>query len=233
MYKRKDVYEKIKNVLEKTLYISEKKFLDALNIRGIFHDYSVVNRLMIHDQFENATVVASFNTWKKLNRHVIKDQKGISIFVPVLKSIEIVDENTGETIKKSILRGFNIGHVFDVSQTEGEPLKLFGEYDRSHLVNIISPYLKSDGSFDEAMYKYLRSVARVKFKNEHNIVIDSAIYMAANDYNIDVSKYIKKFALASTKEKDFNGILKLLSKITNVYRDLSRILDTRLNIASA
>lgn len=87
---------------------------------GRFHDYSLNNTLLIAMQMPNATRVASFRSWKRdFNRYVRKGERGIEILVPMLVKERNEDEQDEERRR---LVGFRVGHVFDVSQTEGEPL---------------------------------------------------------------------------------------------------------------
>lgn len=81
-----------------------------------FHDYSLNNTLLICMQMPSATHVGSFRSWKRdLNRHVRKDERGIEILVPML----VKDRDAEDTDEERCLVGFRVGHVFDVSQTEG------------------------------------------------------------------------------------------------------------------
>jgi len=88
-----------------------------------FHKYSFGNVLMILSQNPDATHVAGFHTWRQMGRFVRKGEKGIVIIAPMtIKPKERTDEarDPGEA-DKPILR-FRGVHVFDVSQTDGEPL---------------------------------------------------------------------------------------------------------------
>jgi len=94
-------------------------FKRYLQIQARFHSYSANNVILIYSQMPHATRVAGFGTWLKLGRFVRKGEKGIAIFAP--RRYAIKDEVTGEVAGMSI-RGFQIEHVFDISQTEGEEL---------------------------------------------------------------------------------------------------------------
>lgn len=90
-----------------------------LSFLARFHNYSFGNVMLIVTQRPDATHVAGFNTWKKFNRWVKKGEKGIVIVAPMIfkKSEEGRREGDDETAVR-----FKAVHVFDVSQTEGEPL---------------------------------------------------------------------------------------------------------------
>lgn len=88
-----------------------------------FHDYSLNNTLLIAMQMPTATRVASFRSWKRdFNRHVRKGERGIEILVPILVMCRDEEEGQDADEEHRRLVGFRVGHVFDVSQTEGEPL---------------------------------------------------------------------------------------------------------------
>lgn len=104
--------------LEETLRAgSSRELREYLRALGRFHSYSLHNCLLIASQFPTATRVAGFRTWKKLGRWVRKGEKGIAIVVPVTVRKRDARDDEDETIVR-----FRTGYVFDVSQTDGEPL---------------------------------------------------------------------------------------------------------------
>lgn len=88
-----------------------------LDVSSRFYNYSLGNQLLIAFQRPDATYVAGFNAWLKLDRHVLKGEKGIRIMVPLRRR---VTNDAGEDEQR--VTGFGTGFVFDVSQTDGEPL---------------------------------------------------------------------------------------------------------------
>ena len=81
-----------------------------------FHHYSPRNIWLIRFQKPEATRVAGFLRWKSLGRSVRKGERGIPILAPIFQKAE---EDDGENPK---LVSFRVVYVFDISQTEGEPL---------------------------------------------------------------------------------------------------------------
>jgi antirestriction protein ArdC len=84
-----------------------------------FHRYSFGNVMLILTQRPDATHVAGFQTWKTLDRYVKKGEKGIVIIAPMM--LKARDAERADDESKRVLR-FKAVHVFDVSQTDGEPL---------------------------------------------------------------------------------------------------------------
>lgn len=118
----------------KELFTSEA-YAEHLRFAAKFHNYSLNNNVLIAMQCPTATYVAGFTAWKKLNRSVKKGEKGIKILAPVPHRFQAVkkDKATGqpildengepETETVAVVRNsFRVAYVFDVSQTEGEPL---------------------------------------------------------------------------------------------------------------
>jgi antirestriction protein ArdC len=66
--------------------------------------------------------VAGFHKWKSLSRSVKKGEKGLAIFAPCKYRTKIETES-GEEKSFQQLRGFRIVHVFDISQTDGDPIE--------------------------------------------------------------------------------------------------------------
>lgn len=115
-----------------------KRFLDTMSK---FHNYSFNNSILIANQKPESTLVAGYEDWqKKFHRQVKRGEKGITILAPVSKKIkkwvDEVDENgfriltTDGRVKQKqveeIIYNFRAVSVFDVSQTEGEPLPSLG-----------------------------------------------------------------------------------------------------------
>ena len=93
-----------------------------------FHRYSLHNVMLIASQKPNATHVAAFHAWHKLGRFVKKGEKGILILAPIIRK---KDENNGEAEpdESSVTVGFRAAYVFDISQTDGQPLPEIGSVD--------------------------------------------------------------------------------------------------------
>jgi hypothetical protein len=97
-----------------------ESFRQYLDVQSRFHHYSPNNVALILSQRPDATRVAGYNAWLKLHRFVKKGERAIKIIIPMVK--KDTDEVTGDEIRR--LR-FGTGNVFDVSQTDGEPLPEF------------------------------------------------------------------------------------------------------------
>ena len=115
------------------------RFQAYLDTMARFHNYSFNNTILI--AMQGGQLVAGYNKWRdEFHRNVKKGEKGIKIFAPapykVKKEVPKRDEqgqpvkdkdgNTVTEQKEIQVPAFKIVSVFDVSQTEGEPLPSLG-----------------------------------------------------------------------------------------------------------
>lgn len=100
--------------------VSGEDWRRLLAVARRFRTYSPNNVWLIAAQRPDATRVAGFSTWRSLGRHVRRGERGIAILAPVVtRRPADEDDDDGES---RVLRGFRVVHVFDVAQTDGEPL---------------------------------------------------------------------------------------------------------------
>ena len=112
-------------------YIESDRYKELLDNMANFHDYSVNNSIGIMIQKPDATLVAPYTKWQKLNRQVKKGEKGIVILCPIkykkmteetkldAKGKPVLDKKGFEIKNKTYQDciAFKIGFVFDKSQT--------------------------------------------------------------------------------------------------------------------
>ncbi len=96
-----------------------EEFARYLATLARFHMYSPNNVAMIHAQSPVATRVAGYRAWQALGRQVKKGERGIRIVVPHRARIAPEEEDGPG---QEIVTGWGVGYVWDVAQTEGEPL---------------------------------------------------------------------------------------------------------------
>jgi antirestriction protein ArdC len=92
-------------------------FRAYLDVQARFHAYSWGNVCLILGQRPEASRIAGYRAWQGLGRQVKRGETAIRIVVPMAKKAENPD--TGDEERRTF---FSVGHVFDIAQTEGEPL---------------------------------------------------------------------------------------------------------------
>lgn len=99
--------------------VTSEDWIRSLEVASKFHTYSFSNTMLIFMQRPDATRVAGFKAWQKLGRQVRKGEKGIAILAPL--KVRVKDEENADS-KTFKLVGFRVVHVFDIAQTDGDPL---------------------------------------------------------------------------------------------------------------
>jgi hypothetical protein len=142
-------------------YIESNRYKELLDNMSKFHDYSVNNSIGIILQKPDATLVAPYTKWQKLNRQVKKGEKGIVILCPVKyrKMIEetkldekgnrLLDKDGYEIKEKKYqnMVTFKVGFVFDKTQT----VQIEGK--KEFVLEPVNELKESVGqSYDELLY---------------------------------------------------------------------------------
>jgi len=94
-----------------------KVWLDA---SSKFWKYSFHNQMLIRCQRPDASRVAGYQRWLKFGRQVKKGATGIRILAPNTVKMPKKDGEKDDVV--SVIRGFRVISVFDISQTEGKEL---------------------------------------------------------------------------------------------------------------
>jgi antirestriction protein ArdC len=121
--------------------VSGEDWARMLATAAKFHAYSANNVMLILSQRPDATRVAGYQAWRSVGRQVRKGERGISILAPVLvraKKRQEDNDTIGETRDDGTetVVGFRVAHVFDIAQTDGDPLP---EVDRPALLDGEAP----------------------------------------------------------------------------------------------
>jgi len=115
----KEATERLEQAFHK--WINSDDFRSIEKFIRVFHNYSFGNIILIFMQKQDATRVAGFNAWKKVNRFVKKGEKGIMVIAPCTYTYRKEGDDGVEQVMRGV-KGFKPAYVFDISQTEGEPV---------------------------------------------------------------------------------------------------------------
>lgn len=114
-----------------------EKYAQYLQTMSKFHRYSFNNTLLIAMQRPDATLVTGYRNWQSMGRQVKKGEKGITILAPApikrKREQEILDQNRKPLLDADgkprteevevVIPRFKPTTVFDISQTDGEPIE--------------------------------------------------------------------------------------------------------------
>lgn len=93
---------------------SEERWWDVCRMMGQIYRYEFENVLLVYYQKPHATLVADYDTWKKVDRYVKRGSKGIAIF--------------SSRALKPYMR-----YVFDIGDTGGKKQKLTWDLEGDNL----------------------------------------------------------------------------------------------------
>lgn len=133
------------------------KYAQYLQTMSKFHRYSFNNTLLIAMQRPDATLVTGYRNWQSMGRQVKKGEKGITILAPApikrKREQEILDQNhmplldadgnpRTEEVEVVIPR-FKPTTVFDISQTDGEPIEILAPEELTEAVADYDLFMKA------------------------------------------------------------------------------------------
>jgi antirestriction protein ArdC len=103
---------------------TSEEWLQAMVTAARFHDYSLGNWLLLWSQAEQrgttVTRPAGYRRWQSLDRQVRKGETGYRILAPMTRRVKVDRGDSEETEHRVV--GFRVVTVFDIAQTDGEPL---------------------------------------------------------------------------------------------------------------
>lgn len=208
--------EKIKSALESienglAAINTDKDWIRYLTFCSSFYNYSYNNIFLIMMQRPDASFVAGYTTWRKMNRYVKKGEKGIGILCPCIRKVEVFKEpdNTNvyhdkeaEKEVKKIVSGFRIGYVFDLSQTDGD----------DSMLPVLVTGLQGSSEQEKAVYEAL-----LKYVSSMYCVQEVTGISAKGSYNID------------TKIITVRSDLQYQQKLKSLLHELSHAIDFEMN----
>ncbi len=119
-----------------------------LTFAQVFHRYSIGNLLLILAQRPEATNVAGYRTWQKLDRQVRKGERGIRIFGgrDITNGDEDVDDNGQRPTVFFPVSVFDMGQTDPINDADPAELtrRLSGE-DPTGIYDAVADYLTSMG----------------------------------------------------------------------------------------
>lgn len=122
---RSDTVERLHEQLQTSLreLVTSEDWQRALAVAARFHDYSFANTQLIwaqsHARGFTPSRVAGYRMWQQLGRQVCRGERSLQILAPVTRK---VTPESGEEEEERRVVGFRVVHVFDITQTDGEPL---------------------------------------------------------------------------------------------------------------
>lgn len=240
-YKVRQIY----NVVIKEVTETPEAWKSVLRLAGQIYRYEFDNVLMVYAQKPYATLVADFDTWKKVGRYVKRGSKGIAIY------------------PSKALQPY-MRYVFDISDTGGKQSELTWNLDGDKLISFME-YQVMHGKYQkyEGVTRGDSLIALKDFtKQEIGVIIGEEFEKRMTQLSQITGSVIKEFSekreglqevpdlaeLArkgilyvvgtrcgfdlSAEEQDFSQIVKVTDEDT-IYRLGSLICDVSCNVLRA
>ncbi|MBS6953519.1 MAG: ImmA/IrrE family metallo-endopeptidase [Enterocloster asparagiformis] len=247
--------EQIITDITETYETDPRLLVELLEFSSRFYQYSYRNKVLIQNQNPGATYVQSFAAWKKAGYPVKANEKGIRIFVytPLTyldisetKSV-LLSKATKEQkqaykagkIKSHVVPNYDLGSVFDISQTICPPEK-YPEYYYMGYENIEAHELMK--GLEAYAEKHLNT--RVVDNDLHSIALRGQAFvqptMKDGSYLIELNEKLKDSERFSTLTHEIahqvlhRHLQNKLPELIEVEADcFSIMLSSRLNITIA
>jgi len=233
-YKVRSLY----NVAIEEVAKTQDTWRTVLKLSGQLYRYEFDNIVMVFAQRPSATLVADYDTWKKVDRYVKRGSKGIAIFP--------------SRALKPYMR-----YVFDIKDTGGKERNLTWNLNGENLKRYVD-YLVSEGQieqYDDPSEENLRNILKDFTKNEIRVIMEEEFEERISELNMITGSVIKEFGDEtqgltamdmlersimyavgtrcgfdlSTVEQDFSQISKFSNEET-IYRLGSLVCDVSCNV---
>lgn len=162
-------------------------FQNYLKVLSKFHNYSLNNVILILTQYPSASLVAGYNSWRdNFHRYVNKGEKAIKILAPyqvnVKKILDDIDEqgNKIQTEEEVKITKFRVVNVFDINQTNGEPIAD---------LDLVSD-LKGTSNNARALVAAINEVCQIPIEFKHTKEDSELIHGAKGYYSITEDKIV-------------------------------------------
>ena len=184
---------------------SNEDWIHYLTFCSSFYHYSYNNIILIMMQRPDATYVAGYTAWRKMNRFVKKGEKGIGILCPCIRKVEtfkepddknVYNDEEAEKQVKKVISGFKVGYVFDLSQTDGDDSLL------PVLVTGLAGNSEQEKAIYEALYGYIsnkycvQEVSGMSAKGSYNIETQVITVKSDLEYRQKIKSLLHEFSHA-------------------------------------
>ena len=190
---------------------TDKDWIRYLTFCSSFYNYSYNNIFLIMMQRPDASFVAGYTAWRKMNRYVRKGERGIGILCPCIRKVEsfkepddasVYNDKEAEKEVKKVISGFKVGYVFDISQTDGD----------DSMLPVLVTGLQGSSEQEKAVYEAL-----LKYVSNQYCVQEVTGISAKGSYNVD------------TKVITVRSDLQYQQKLKSLLHELSHAIDFSMN----
>lgn len=199
-YKVQTIYDEQMQVITG----SPKKWQDILRLAGQLYRYEFDNIIMVYAQRPHSTLVADYDTWKKVNRYVMRGSKGIAIF-------------------PSKALNPRMRYVFDISDTGGKNVKLTWDLEGDNLKDYLD-FLVSEGQVEQ-----YESINRDDLKNSLKLFTGTNVWIIMKEEFSERLQELKQLSGSMIKEfsEKREGLQQVSGMEQLIYQSIMYVVGTR------
>lgn len=162
--------------------------------------YSYQNVNAIRMQNMKATDTRGYSSWRASGRQVMKGQKGIRILAPIVKKIDQIKDlseiRSRDKKDGTAVVGYKTITVFDVAQTQGEPLKV--QNMRVSAEKSLSEMLQKHGISGPVNTENLNKLSQSMLNGRAYPLHNAAVaHIVAKHYGLPIDNSVFEKAVAS------------------------------------
>ena len=225
---------------------SPENWMEVLRLTGRIYRYEFDNILMVYAQKPNSTLIADYDTWKKVDRYVLRGSKGIAIYPSRALSphcryvFDISDTGgrkrqltwnlEGENLEHYAQYLANNGQIPDIAGLEQEEIKrLIWDFTKGRIDAIIEENYAMRSNVTQAVQSLIvkRSGTRLE-EGETDLVTRSIYYVVANRCGIELADDKPTFDDITAVNKE-DVIYELGTFVSNISCEVLREIGRSIN----
>ena len=240
-YKVRQIYNQVIHEVTET----PDAWKSVLRLAGQIYRYEFDNVLMVYAQKPHATLVADFDTWKKVGRFVKRGSKGIAIYPsqalhPTMRYVFDISDTGGRNVELTWnLDGEKVASFMDYQIREGK-YPSYERLTREDSLTALKDFTKQEiraiieEEFDERISEFsqitgsvIKGFSEKREGLQHSVDLEemvrkSILYVVGTRCGFDLS----------SEEQDFSQIVNVTDEDT-IYRLGSLICDVSCNVLRA
>lgn len=225
---------------------SPESWKEVLRLTGRIYRYEFDNILMVYAQKPNSTLVADYDTWKKVDRYVLRGSKGIAIYPSRALSphcryvFDISDTGgrkrqltwnlEGENLEHYAQYLANNGQIPDIAGLEQKEIKrLIWDFTKGRIDAIIEENYAMRSNVTQAVQSLIVKSSGTRLEEgETDLVTRSIYYVVANRCGIELTDEKPTFdAITAVNQEDV--IYELGTFVSNISCEVLREIGRSIN----
>lgn len=184
MQRKKETIDELLHKLNQGVkgFMETDQYKSYLKCLSKFHNYSLNNTILIAMQKPDATLVAGYQTWKQLGRHVKAGEKGIKILAPAFFDFINLQREANRRLGYTAQRTFDYTHSLYEKKIVSYPRtdSRFLTEDMEDMLSGLIVKVEKIANCETTAEKDLKTVINGEKESDHHAIIPTASVDKAN-----------------------------------------------------